>query len=271
MFARELSFNHGIKLLFHFITRKLRIQEFLKWGVLIFQPWRNIRDRNLFFANAKFRIIGLDVRNELLNKPSAQYIELRTDRSEHFINTLEERVRCIFLEIPILLLKDTLVIVTHIAIVCWELGTKVIDLSALDALRSFDEIQIIRRKDYWRKDTAQIFDLLSFSVQRERAFSFMNGEIDIKLTHPIAEHCSNKGRIFSEANEMLCFRATKRIESSYELNSFDQIRLPDRIRSNKYRNIADISKLVIIVITKITIMNLLNLQSHERNITCSYS
>lgn len=49
---------------------------------------------------------------------------------------------------------------------------------------------------------------------------------------------------------MLCFRATKRIESSYELNSFDQIRLPDRIRSNKYRNIADISKLVIIVITK---------------------
>ena len=99
----------------------------------------------------------------------------------------------------------------------------------------------------------------------------MNSEIDIKLTHPIAEHCSNKGRIFSEANEMLCFRATKRIESSYELNSFDQIRLPDRIRSNKYRNIADISKLVIIVITKITIMNLLNLQSHERNITCSYS
>ena len=99
----------------------------------------------------------------------------------------------------------------------------------------------------------------------------MNGEIDIKLTHPIDEHCYNKGRIFSEANEMLFFRATKLIESIYELNSFDQIRLPDRIRSNKYRNIADISKLVIIVITKITIMNLLNLQSHERNITCSYS
>ena len=30
MFARKLSFDHGIKLLFHFISRKLRIYKLLK-------------------------------------------------------------------------------------------------------------------------------------------------------------------------------------------------------------------------------------------------
>ena len=183
------------------------------------------------------------MRHKPIEERVAVACQLGSAGHEHLVNAIDQRVRRLVFEKPVLMPQHTFVIAEYHVVVRVHLRPERVNRTTAVARRALHQVQIVGREhDGWHH-AAQIDRPLRLSVQLVTPCMIFHGQGELEQPPIVFRRRFDQRTRRAASDHLLDGRMTKGGQRRHKLHGLDDVGFPDGVWTDEDRQASDIGKL----------------------------